>query len=300
MDYTKLATTFPQQADKLISRGLIADKDILIERLRAVSYFRLSGYLFPFRNKNDDNFKDGTNFETVWKRYTFDRRLRILIMDALERLEVAVRTRLVYKHSHAYGAFGYIEPTNLPKLTSTNHDKFLIKVDEQTRQSREVFVKHFRDKYGDSHDRLPIWMTAEIMTFGMLLTMFKGIETTIKQEIASEYRISDWVLESWLRSLNGIRNICAHHGRLWNREIGDKPKIPKGKKHPEWHEPIEIHNNRIFGILTVLKYLINIIAPQSKWPERFLHLLEEYPEIPLIPMGFPENWRDCPIWINEN
>jgi abortive infection bacteriophage resistance protein len=139
-------------------------------------------------------------------------------------------------------------------------------------------------------------MTAEIMTFGILLTMFRGVGSPIKKQIAGEYGVSDTVLESWLRALNGVRNICAHHGRLWNRELGYRPAIPRNNKHPEWHIPVEVLNNRTFGILTILKYLIKMIAPQSKWSERFDHLLVEYPEIPLLPMGFPADWRECSIW----
>jgi abortive infection bacteriophage resistance protein len=220
-------------------------------------------------------------------------------MDAIERLEVSIRTCLAYKHAHVHGAFGYINPINLPKIPQVKHEDFLNKIDDQTRHSKEVFINHFKDKYGDRHSRPPIWMAAEIMTFGMHLTMFRGIQTTIKQEIAAEYKISDQVLMSWLRAINGVRNICAHHGRLWNREIGDKPLIPRLKKHPVWHVPVEVNNNRMFGILTILKYLISMIAPQSNWPDRFEQLLAEYPEIPLLSMGFPDNWRDCPIWNDE-
>lgn len=215
-------------------------------------------------------------------------------MDAIERVEVSVRTSLVYHHAHTHGAFGYIDHAYLPKLTETIHKNFIEKLTSETMYSREAFVIHFKNKYGDLHDSLPIWMAAEIMTFGMLLTMFRGVDASIKKQIATEYDIKDNVLKSWLTALNSVRNICAHHGRLWNREFGYKPLIPN--KYPEWHAPVEVHNNRAFGILTILKYLINIIAPQSKWSERFENLLVEYPDIPLIPMGFPENWRDCPIW----
>lgn len=296
MKYAKPALTFSHQADQLIERGLLADKNILIEKLKAVSYYRLSGYWYPFREKDTDTLKLKTSLDTIWERYTFDRRLRLLVMDAIERVEVSVRTSLVYHHAHTHGAFGYTNPEYLPKLNENKHRKFLEKIAHETRLSKEVFVTHFKDKYGDSHEYLPIWMNAEIMTFGVLLTMFRGIDSSIKKGIASEYGISDKVLESWLTALNGIRNICAHHGRLWNRELGYKPFIPRERKHPQWHDPVEVMNNRAFGILTILKYLMNIIAPQSKWSERFDNLLAEYPGIPLVPMSFPENWRDCPIW----
>ena len=119
--YAKRAFTFEAQADQLLTRGLQADRAILITRLEAVSYYRLSGYLFPFRQPDasgecTDNFLPGTTLDSVWRRYNFDRRLRTLVLDVLERIEVAVRTRLIYHFAHSFAAFGYLEPNNLPGL----------------------------------------------------------------------------------------------------------------------------------------------------------------------------------------
>ncbi len=295
MRYTKPPLTFSEQADQLLARRLQADKDILISRLQAVSYYRLSGYWYPFRD-GDKALQPGTTLDTIWKRYTFDRRLRMLVMDGIERVEVAVRTDVVYHFSHIHGPFGYQDLGNLPRLTESQHREFLERIDRETRRSKETFVKHFKAKYGDSHSHLPLWMAAEIMTFGGLLTLFRGLDASLKKNIARQYGLTDEILYSWLRSLNGVRNICAHHGRLWNRELGYKPKIPRQRKHPQWHTPVVVQNHRVFAILTILKYLLNQIAPQSNWIGRLYDLLAEYPEIPLVPMGFPENWQECPIW----
>lgn len=295
MRYTKPPLTFSQQADLLISRGLSGDREVIISRLRAVSYYRLSGYWHPFKN-SDSSIKPGTDIDKIWRRYVFDRQLRILVMDAIERVEVAIRTDVVYHHTHAHGPFSYSDPRSLPHLSSARHQEFLRRIDQETRRSKEVFVKHFKAQYGDSHEWLPLWMIAEIMTFGGLLTLFRGLDTGIKKEIAVQYDLTDRILSSWLRALNAVRNICAHHGRLWNRELGYKPLIPKSRKHPQWHEPVEVRNNRMFGILTILKYMLTGIAPQSNWPGRLDDLLQKYPDIPQIPMGFPEKWKKCPIW----
>ena len=295
MEYPKQALTFEQQADLLINRGLIADRNLLINRLRSVNYYRFSGYLYPYRN-SDDTFHSGTTFQKVWRHYTFDRRLRVIVMDAIERVEVAVRTQAVYHFVHHKGPFGHAVATNLPRLTAEEHEKWLSCIDLETRKSHEIFVKHFFIKYGDRHEHLPLWMTAEIMTFGMMLTFFNGVEAHIKQAVAEQYNIPDEVLHSWLRALNAIRNICAHHGRLWNRELGYKPKLPNERKYPDWHKPVALSNNRIFIILTILKYLLNIIAPQSGWSNRLASLKNEYPEISLRSMGYPVNWEQCPFW----
>ena len=90
MIYAKPALTFEAQADLLA-----ANRDELIARLKAVNYYRLSGYLYPFRDLPNDTFRPGADLDTVWRRYNFDRRLRLILLDAIERIEVAVRTRLV-------------------------------------------------------------------------------------------------------------------------------------------------------------------------------------------------------------
>ena len=125
MEYTKPPLTFESQADLLLSRGLQADKAVLISRLQAVNYYRLSAYLFPFRQKSNDNFNENTILDPVWKHYTFDRQLRILVMDSIERIEVAVRTQLAYYFSHHYGAFGYLNKAFFPKLNIEDHKRWL-------------------------------------------------------------------------------------------------------------------------------------------------------------------------------
>jgi len=84
MKYTKHPLTYKDQADLLISRDLIADRDLLISYLSTVNYYRFSGYLHPYLNK-DDSFRSGTTLDMVWRHYIFDRRLRLLVMDAIER-----------------------------------------------------------------------------------------------------------------------------------------------------------------------------------------------------------------------
>ncbi|MDD5584701.1 MAG: Abi family protein [Candidatus Omnitrophica bacterium] len=295
MKYDKPPLSFEEQAGLLIKRGLVVDRVFLIDRLRNVNYYRLSGYLYPYRQP-DDNFKPGTTFEKAWRHYTFDRRLRLIVMDAIERVEVSIRTQLICILAHESGAFGYTKQEILPNLEADDHSRWVDEINKEVNRSHEQFVEHFRKKYGDNHALLPLWMTGEIMSFGCILTMYRGMTVAFKKEIAAYYGIPDEVLSSWLQTINVIRNICAHHSRLWNRELGVKPYIPRKNKYPQWHEPVLIPQNRIFGVLTILRYLLRIIAPQSQWEARLLTLLDEYPEISRWSMGFPDGWKESPLW----
>lgn len=293
MKYVKPALTFDEQTDLLLGRGMVAERPDLLSRLRSVSYYRLSGYWYPFRLE-DDTFREGTTLAAVWSRYTFDRRFRLLVMDAIERVEICLRTELVYCLAHEQGAFGYSDSANLPGLSAEKYAKFIEQACDDYGRGREMFVKHFRTTYGADHPYPPYWVITELMTFGTLLTLFRGSPSAIKKRIAARFGVADKVFESWLGALNVVRNICAHHGRLWNRELGYKPMIPR--KDARWHEPVEVPDDRAFGILTILRYLLDDIAPQSGWTGRLEELHVEYPAVPRRSMGYPDDWRDCPIW----
>ena len=139
-------------------------------------------------------------------------------------------------------------------------------------------------------------MTAEVMTFGQVFTFFRHLHKLEKKRLAQAFGLYPPVLESWLHTLLFTRNACAHHARLWNREIPIRPKLPKIRHSPEWHEPVKIDNRRVFAILTILKYLLSRIAPETDWDGRLLSLLDEYDEIPIRQMGFPDNWQESRFW----
>lgn len=295
MQYDNPPLRFEDQADLLLSCGLLADRALLVSRLRAVNYYRLSGYLHPYR-LSDDTFRPGTTLEAVWHHYTFDRQLRLIVMDALERVEVGVRSQLACHFARVCGPFGYSDPVNLPTLDTGTHQQWLDELRMEVERSREPFVQHFRQKYGDRHSSLPAWMLVEVMSFGKVLTFFHGVPAEIQRKVAHEYRLPDRVLWSWLLTLNTVRNICAHHGRLWNRELGNKPMLPHPRKYPEWHEPVRIPQNRVFVILTILRYLLRFVAPTSQWKDRLHSLLEDNSDISKSVMGFPHDWTDSPLW----
>jgi len=290
--YNKPSLSYQDQADQLLNRGLIANKAELIQRLIAVSYYRLSAYWYPFKQP-DNSFEANTTLEAVWRRYTFDRQLRLLVMDAIERAEITIRTGLAYELTQAHGPFGYLDIKNFPKVAAAVHKRLLDELHENAERSREAFVEHFKKTYDEFPD-LPLWAATETMTFGQMLTMFRSCGKHIQKDIALLFQLTGNVLLSWLFTLNYVRNLCAHHYRLWNREIAIKPLIPHND--PRWHAPNAVSNNRTFAVLTLLRYLLWQTAPQSHWREMLYSVFDDYPEIPLIDMGIPANWREHPLW----
>lgn len=300
MRYTKPALTFDEQADLLISRGLVADKAQLVKRLEATSYFRLSGYLHLFRVPGTDQYQHGTTLEQVWRRCLFDQRLRTLVLDAIEAIEVFTRTQLAYSFAHQYGPFAYDDAQNFPNLNSTVFQKWQDKLTEQvdrSRQAKEEFLVHFFRQYGDVHTMPPIWSMIELMDFGSTLTFYRGIDYRIKQQIAGKVGVPDTVFSSWLLTLNTVRNRCAHHLRLWNWTLGNPVKLPSIRKHPHWSIQ-NLPNDKLGVVLLFCRQLLNEISPGNHWTTRMNQHFDEFPEIPLNYMGLPADWRNHPLWTS--
>ncbi|MGA2380350.1 MAG: Abi family protein [Spirochaetia bacterium] len=259
-----------------------------------MNYYRLSAYLFPYRrNDGTEQYKPSTNLDSILEIYRFDEELRNTLVAGLERIEVSFRTNVAYHFSHACGPFGYVDRKNLPDLN--DHTKLLYRMQEEKDKTSEAFKDHFVEKYGDKHEYLPLWMAVELMSFGTLHHLLRGIDHKIRQAIASEYGIDQVVLQSWFLSLNTLRNLCAHHSRIWNRTFGVKPRIPY--KNDLWTKPVLITNDHIFGLASVLAYLGDQIENSKDWKGRFLALINRCNEtIPLFNMGFPSGWENSGIW----
>ena len=295
MKYSKPFKTFEEQADLLIYRGMGGDRDVLVAHLKDVGYYRLSGYWHIFK-REDDTFDEGTTFARVWDLYTFDRQLKLIVFDAIERVEVYIRTQLAYELAKAGGPFGYLDRGNLPGLDDERYRKLLRRCRDAFDRSREPFVIHFRDVYGDGQELPPYWMLVNLMDFGMVFTLYRGAPNSVRKSIATAFGIEPRVMDSWLMTLNTTRNICAHHGRLWNRTLGTKPSIPRAKNDPRWHRPYEVRGDKVFVVLTILSAMLEVVAPDTRWRSRLFRLLDTRSEEDMWRMGFGSGWEMCPIW----
>jgi abortive infection bacteriophage resistance protein len=294
MRYSKPPLTFEQQYDLLLERGLTVPDRIRAQRwLRHISYYRLSAYFLPLKIA-DDQFATGARFDQIAGLYIFDRKLRLILMDAIERFEVALRTGLTYGISHQYGPFGHVNPANFD--TRFDHGEFMKELAEAEKQSRETFVTHYRNKYV-SEDHLPLWMASELMSFGRLSRIFKNTHPEIKKSFARRLNVPDTkIVSSWLHTLNYVRNVCAHHSRLWNREIAVKPILPRAS--PAWPYAI-LGTDRLYAVLVIIRHALLHTWPKCKWRDRLFELFAQHPTVDLAAMQIPENWRSIPPWTGE-
>lgn len=309
--YAKPALTLDQQVDQLLRRGMVGDRESIKSRLSTVNYYRLSAYWYPFRkhgatsrDRRLDDFADGTAFDTIWDRYVFDQKLRLIVMEAIERIEVAARTQIAYTHAHAWSPDAYASnPASLPRLLGEpegppSHARFLNKLQGNIRKSKDSpFIRHFQEHYPAS-EHLPIWMATEIMSMGDVATMYRGLCDRDRSEVSEVFGVTNPVFLSWLTALQTVRNICAHHSRLWNRTLAKIPQLPARGTHATWYT-VKFSLNRVFAALTICNYMLTIISPStSTWPSRVMALiLKEHPVIPIRDMGFPSRWQEFPLWV---
>lgn len=320
MDYQRPWKSFEEQLVILKSRGMVVnDDDAALTYLERVGYYRLSAYWYPFRKFNiqqnantgamaytrSDELADNTQFVDAIRLYLFDKKLRLLVMDALERIEVAVRVDIAYllgeRDTFAYKNINEFHPSFARKRNrhsnKTAFDSWQTKYASLLNRSKEDFVNHYRQKHGAD---LPIWVAVEIWDFGAVSQLFAMMKVADKQKIAEKYGVSYFqVFESWLRALNYLRNITAHHSRLWNRNIIDQPKLPTLGK-IDWCDGFIGQADLIakpFLLLAIVNHFMKIICPATQWNNRVAAHINSFPElhsdkqITASDMGLVDEWE---------
>ncbi len=295
MRFTKPATTFDQQIDRLIERGMeIQDRNRARHYLAHLNYYRLGAYWLPFEADHATHrFRPGTRFDDVVSLYVFDRELRLLVMDAIERLEVSIRTQWAYRLAHAHGPHAHMDARLFKQ--SEAYWKCRTSLEEELRRSKEVFVSHYNNTYS-APALPPLWAVVEVMSLGQLSKWVSNLRhARDRQAIARPYGLDEVILTSFLHHLTIVRNICAHHGRLWNRRFGFRFKMPR-RPGPLGQSLNSSQPRRLYNTLVMLDYFMTIISPGHHWRDRLLALLENRPIAKLEAMGFPGDWRARPVW----
>lgn len=240
--YKKKPLLYSEQLSLWESRGLIIDDEARAEKfLTQINYYRLSAYALPFQ-KVKDQFDTGITFNHVLSLYLFDRELRLLVFDAIERIEIAIRTQMIYILAHKYSDSHWqdnaavFKPAIINPRTGNTIDIYadtqsIIKKHLDAKHP-EVFVKHYKTAYNNPQNP-PSWMSMELLTIGELSRLYTALkDNPDKESIAEYFGLHHTVFTSWLHTLVYIRNICAHHSRLWNREFAIKPFVLHKPKHP--------------------------------------------------------------------
>lgn len=287
--YTKPALTIDQQIAQLRNRGMVISDTPLAEHyLSQINYYRLTAYWLPFETDHTTHvFQHGTRFEQVLDLYIFDRELRLRVLDAIERVEVAIRTQLAFQLGHRYGTHPHLNPALFKQ--AWDHAKHVSQLQKDTQQSKEGFIQHLLAKYAEPLP--PIWAVVEIMTLGQLSKWYANLKSGADRNLVSHvYDCDEINLVSFLHHLSIVRNLCAHHSRLWNREFTFTFKLPRQRPQVLLSNFNSQEPRRIYNTLVMLDYLMNRIAPGHHWRQRLLDMLNRH-HIDPVRMGFPDDWK---------
>ncbi|QOR45964.1 Abi family protein [Trueperella pecoris] len=310
MNSVKQATTIDEQISRLRARGMTVDDDFARQWLGFVSYYRLSAYWYPAREfdpKGDrtDAFGAGVKFADVADLYEADRKLRSLVLDGLERVEIAMRT-LVGEVLIAGDSLGYKDPARF--RSNFEHEKWMKTVGKRVGRARKnnESIKHYEKNYGGEY---PFWVLAETLDFSDISILFEGLQVSDQRSIAEAMGVivdldslsanqqkkvkRQSPLVRWMEQLTIVRNTCAHHARLWNKSFAPAPTealrtIPKFSALPEGQ------SEKMFGAMTVIANLVRVTSPGTTWPDKAAALIEqEFLKNPLVAstgLGIPDNW----------
>lgn len=252
----------------------------------------MKSYLMPLmEDKALHTYKAGASFEQAFELYKFDSRLRKLVALELEKIEVSIRTQMAYALSNDLGIFWFSDTANF--ANPTIHAATVANLKAELGRSDDDQITRFKNTYSDPFP--PAWMALEISSFGTLSMLFKLLKPTLtKRRIANFYGVSDSVFESWLHSIVYVRNICAHHSRLWNKSLRIQPLFPRKTEHTFLSSPVR--SDRIYYVLCIIYYLLKTVNPSTSFALRLRLLLAEFPNVDITAMGFTKDWDKEAFW----
>lgn len=300
--FSKPPLSDEEQLSLLEARGLhVQDRAKALGCLGHLNYYRLRAYWLGMesakRPDGDHGFIQGANFDAALALYVFDRKLRLLVMDAIERVEVSVRTRWAHHLALKYGAHAHLDAALFkdPVL----HGRLMAGLREEVDRSQETFIEHYLRTYDDP-PLPPLWSACEVMSFGQL-SRWVGIlkYRADRQAIASGYGLDERVFLSFLHHLTTVRNLCAHHARLWNRRFTITMQLPRAQAGAAFPAFNPAADRNLYNTLAMLGLFLRTVSPGSSWAQRVRALMVATPGAAPAAMGFPIGWESEALWLSN-
>lgn len=316
MAYTKPHLSHEGHLARMRGRGLvISDETEALSVLASVGYYRFTAYIYPFRQvlptqtgapssllpKRSDMVRVGTTFAQVDALRRFDRDLRFVALRGLETFELALRAQVAYVLG-ARDPMGHLSTTHLDSMASPDRHRLWLEYYEtlQDRAAGEDFIKHHLQKYG--HD-LPIWIAVELLDFGALAGLLSLLDRRDQNLVASAFGVKGGVrVSDWARHFNYLRNVCAHHSRLWNRTLTFRPgRFNTAQVGADLHHALPSQGTgKVYYSLALLAYLVRHVDPRDDFVKAVQEVMQTFPVVdgisPESDMGFISGWATMPLW----
>lgn len=281
----------------LKSRGLqIPDEKLAVSYLTNVGYYRLSAYFYPLLETPKENhiYKPAASFDKVVEMYTFDSALRMLLFSKIEKIEVAIRSTLANFVAEETGDIFWVTESAC-YLDSARFTRLMTVIDKEYNGSKEDFVEHFKTVYNNPYP--PAWMILEILPFGNMAHIYMNLANpSVKKRIAQHFGLQSPAFSSWLLVLSGLRNLCCHHSRIWNKILPIRPAEPKRTDHP-WIDTSKTDSQRMYFRCAMIAYMLHTIEPDNTFRDDLKALFSRFPNIDKSAMGFPGDWERESLWM---
>lgn len=279
----------------LQSRGLIVSDAQQAERyIQNIGYYRLSAYMYPFLQepKSHHQFKNGTLFEDVLRLYRFDKKLRVLLFNEIEKIEISIREAIMNLVAEETGDIYWLtNPNHFHNQSIFFNSHNLLQ--REYAKSTEFFIEHFKCTYWEPFP--PAWILGELLPMGNVNIYFRNLkDKSIKKCVAKRFHLHAPVFESWLSVLTLTRNACCHHSRVWNKVNKIIPNDMKGMTDP-WII-METDKRRVYFNICIIRFFLNIISPSNDFRSKIQWLFIDFPEIDIAALGFPPGWEMEPLW----
>ena len=294
----KVSRSISEQIALLKSRGMLFRQEQDAPSLLShISYYRLKGYWWDMQSdKVNHIFNPNSYFEDVIGRYNFDRQLRLVLFDAIEIIEIALRAKLIYHLSQAFGGLWYLDDSIVENKDL--HAVHLADLQAEFNRSGEIFAKDYR--YRHPNNNPDAWIIFEVATFGTLSKIYKNLKHQLPQKsiVANEMGLNlHSELSSWLEAISYLRNIIAHHSRIWSRNMVKRPNTIINPRFQWLQNSITpVQEKKPFYVITSMVYLCNAVDSNNEIKTKLLTLFKQNPNIPIYKIGFMNNWQNEPIW----
>lgn len=295
----KPAYTIANQIALLKERGMRFKNEATAPHfLQNISYYRLKGYWWDMQTDPKlHKFRPDTYFEDILDRYNFDRHLRLILFDAIERIEVSLRTKMIYHLSISYGSLWYLNVSLFDNVG--HHQSLLIELKKEFDRSQEIFIKDQRNRYPNQD--ADAWKILEVASMSTLSKFYKNLKHQLPEKaiISKEMGLNlHSELSSWLEAITYVRNIIAHHSRLWSRNMVKRPMEHVNNPSGLWlsNPLLPVQSKKPFLIISCMLYLCNHVTPGHQIKIKIIELIQSNPKIPIYKLGFLNNWNNQPIW----
>lgn len=294
--YNKTLSSVQDQISLLKQRGLlIEDENKAARQLFDIGYYRLSAYFYPLLQspKKLHRYKPGATFGKAMDMYRFDRKLRYILFNEIEKLEISIRSCIVNTVTKELGTpFWMTEQRHF--ANAARFQTSLSAIDAELLHSKEDFIKHYRNSYSNTYP--PAWMLGEILPLGTLSHIYNNIrDIHVMKKVAQHYGLQQPVFSSWIVVLYGLRNMCCHHSRTWNRELAVVSASPRKVRLP-WIDATRADKRRMYYRISMIKFLLQTVSPKNDLKKKLKSLFAEYPSVDISAMGFPADWESEPLW----